>query len=119
MRRWLAILAIPGVIAANPAHATYSLDCSGKRDTPDVSVKIGVGPYAVSIATRGAMIDTEHDARWRMRSRPARGYLLDVLDRRGQLVATIRLADAGDPTGYVGTIVMRGRKYWLRCGYPG
>ena len=106
------LMAVTIATFATPAAATYSTTCNGKGATPEVEVKAGQDIFEVRIGSGPSVsIFTS------IRQRRAKGEALDfdILDRAGRISWRILLRPTAGG-GFVGTMVSRSKKYWLRCG---
>lgn len=116
MRGW--IIAVLVAVFPTPAFASFDIICDGKRDTPQVDVKLGSSDqnvYGVDVDGFGTFAQSQVRERKTARRND---MMLDLL-RRGRVVATIRLFNSRGERGWYGTMLIGRRKYWLECGEAG
>jgi len=109
-------------MTSGPAFATMNLECSGRRDTPEVSALVGSTMAFDQLSIRQGKRDL---ARWGWRQTMASPSLVRIVlqNAKGGEAGLLRLRPvpvtranaSGNGPSHVGTLVYGKRTYWLRC----
>ncbi len=113
------------LVTPTPCYATYMMICDGKSPTPTLTTNLNSEMEIISLTLTGKNMDiqaknmhfnSQTPSKYVIHQRIMQSHQMQFdIWQSGKLLAKISLRTNKSTETFVGTMMLRGRKYWLTC----